>query len=119
MFNVRYTFFLKQSERITLTASIAYLNMVHKMKEYDLSDVSVTSDFKWQPTMDLFVTSYFTLRNRDETDRSRELNYEYGVGIQRSWRIFRLKLEFDKRRWELYPQEIEEKRTTIELERVF
>ncbi len=115
----RNTLFIIPVEAITLTASVSYLNMVHKLKDYELSDFSVSTELKWRPTLDLFIASYLKLRNRDESQRSKELNYEYGVAIQRSWRIIRLKLKFDKREWELYPQQIEEKRTTIELERIF
>ncbi|KAA3618891.1 MAG: hypothetical protein DWQ05_05850 [Calditrichaeota bacterium] len=117
--NFRNTFFIIPTEAITWTASAAYLHMDHRLKEYQIDDLSISSELKWRPTMDLYITSYLTLRNRDESERNEEINFEYGFSLQRLWRIFRLKIEFDKRKWEFDPQRINEKRTTIELERVF
>jgi hypothetical protein len=66
-------------------------------KSYDVD----ATELRWRSTLELFVEGFVKYGVRQETGRADEANHEWGLTLQRIWKVMRLKLSYEKREWEL------------------
>lgn len=117
--DLRYAFFIMPFSRFTITNNLSYSFLSHNLESLDIKSYSLRSELRWRPSY------YFTLHGfgkydiREETRRAIEKNFEYGVSLERLWRVFRVQFKFDKRRWDFGERHFNERRVMVEVERIF
>jgi len=116
---LRYAFFLKPLSSLTLSNSLTFSLLDHKRQVLDIKAYALHSELRWRPAYSFTFQGYAKYFLRRETIRGDESNFEYGVRFQRLWRVFRLLLIYEKRNWEFGARHTNERRFTIEIERIF
>lgn len=117
--DVRYGFFLKLLRSLTFSNNFSFSLLNHNRENLEIKVYAIRGELRWRPSRSFLLQGYGKYRLRKETIQADESNLEFGGSIQRFWRVFRLLLMYDKRRWEFAPRHFDERRLTIEIERIF
>jgi hypothetical protein len=117
--DVRYAFFLKPLSGLTLSNRFTFSLLNHRRENLDIVAYALRSELRWRPSDSFIFQGYGKYRLRKETIQADENTFEFGASIQRFWRVFRLLLMYDKRKWAFGTRQINERRLTIEIERIF
>jgi hypothetical protein len=117
--DIRYGFFLKPLSSITLTSNFTFSLLNHQRENLDIEAYAIRSELHWRPSYSFTLQGYGKYLLRQETIQADESTFEFGIKAQRLWRVFRLLLMYDKRKWEFGLRNIDERRFTFEIERIF
>ncbi len=117
--DVRYSFFISPFRSLTLSNNFGISFLNHYKQRLINKVYFFRSELNWRPSRTFILQVYGNYRLRRETIQPDETNFEYGGTLQRTWRIFRALFRYEKRNWDFEPKFINERRFTIEVERLF
>ncbi|MFQ5752283.1 MAG: hypothetical protein ACE5HI_09825 [bacterium] len=117
--DLRYAFFLRPIRSLTLSSNFTFSQLNHQRKNLKITAYAMRSELRWRPSLQFILQAYGKYNLRKETIQADEGSFEYGGSIERFWRVFRLLLRYEKRKWEFGLRHINERRFTFEIERIF
>jgi len=118
-FEIRHSIFLEIFNAFSFSNKLTYSNLKHEHENLTIEAYAIRSELHWRPSYSFTLQGYGKYNIRKENIQADENNFEYGVRLQRLWRLYRLLATYDKRSWEFGIKNIKEHQFMIELERIF